>query len=336
MNEQRRYWDDFIGRLRALPGTQIVSTAFGAPFSSLARQQGALSIQGKTRPDQINPVEVKYVKPGYFAALGAPILEGRDFNAQDALDRHARNYCASVAIISEGAVKAYFGGASPIGVQLTGLCDSTTTIVGVVADIKTQSLAGAPEPALYTSSDQTPLFVQTVLIRSTADPGTVMAGARRAAAAVDATVPLYHMETMQDAVESAAAPARLAARVVSGFAIAALLLALIGIYGLIAHVVRDRRRELGIRIALGAQPSQVVLLALRSGVLAVIIGVIAGVAVALTASRVLRGLLYGIAPTDLRTYAASCAFLLVVTCVAAWIPGRRAARVDPLIAMRPE
>lgn len=141
---------------------------------------------------------------------------------------------------------------------------------------------------------------------------------------------------MQDAVERVAAPARLAARVVSGFAIAALLLALIGIYGLIAHVVRDRQRELGIRIALGAQPSQVVLLALRSGLLAVGIGAAAGIVVTLAASRVLRGLLYGIGPMDLPTYAASCAVLFAITCVAAWIPGRRAARVDPLIAMRPE
>jgi putative ABC transport system permease protein len=332
-SEERRFWDELLTRLRALPGTEAASIGFGAPFSDWSKQQGALSIQGKTVAGQVNPVESKLVKPGYFAALGTQILQGRDFNAQD---YRGRDYCSHVAIVSEGAVKAYFGGVSPIGAQLTGLCDSTATVIGVVADVKTQSLASAPEPALYQSSDENPLYVGTVLIRSRADPGTVMAAARRAVAAVDKTVPIYHMQTMQDAVENAAAPARLAARVVSGFAIAALLLAVIGIYGLIAYVVRERRRELGIRIALGAQPRQVVALALKGGLVAVGSGVVAGVAVAVAGSRVLRGLLYGIAPTDVNTYVTACAALIAVTVVAAWIPGREAARVDPLIAMRPE
>jgi putative ABC transport system permease protein len=128
----------------------------------------------------------------------------------------------------------------------------------------------------------------------------------------------------------------LAARVVSGFAIAALLLALIGIYGLIAHMVRDRQRELGIRIALGAQPARVVVLAIRSGIIAVLTGGGAGVVVAIGGSRVLRGFLYGIAPTDVTTYAATSLALVMVSIVAAWIPGRQASRIDPLIAMRPE
>jgi putative ABC transport system permease protein len=124
--------------------------------------------------------------------------------------------------------------------------------------------------------------------------------------------------------------------VVSGFAIAALLLAVIGIYGLIAYVVRERRRELGIRLALGAQPMQVVALALKGGVVAVGSGVIAGVGIALVGSRVLRGLLYGIAPTDVNTYIMACAVLIAITVVAAWIPGCQAARVDPMVALRNE
>jgi predicted permease len=332
--EQKRFWNELLARLQALPGTRVVSAGFGAPFSDLAQQGAALKIQGETTPGQINPVEAKFVKPGYFAALGTPIIAGRDFTPQD--DRGRDDGCSRVAIVSEGAVKAYFGGVSPIGRQLTGLCDSTTTIVGVVGDMQTQSLAAAPEPALYRSEDEAPVYIQTILIRTDADPARMMAAARRTVAEVDPTVPIYHMQTMQDVVDNAAAPARLAARVVSGFAIAALLLSLIGIYGLIAHVVRERQRELGIRIALGAQPTQVVALAMKSGVVAVVVGIAVGAAVAFAASRVLRGLLYGIEPTDAMTYGAACVTMLIVTVAAAWIPARRAARVDPLIAMRPE
>jgi putative ABC transport system permease protein len=261
-------------------------------------------------------------------------LEGRDFTADDYRGRN--DGCSRVAIVSKAAVTAYFGGKSPLGVQLTGLCDSTTTIIGVVGDMKTESLADAPEPALYRSGDEAPVYLQTVFVRSNADPNTVMAAARRAVASVDRSVAVFHMQTMRDAMSNAAAAARLAARVVSGFAVAALLLALIGIYGLIAHVVRDRQRELGIRIALGAQPARVVVLAIRSGIIAVLTGGGAGVVVAIGGSRVLRGFLYGIAPTDVTTYAATSLALVMVSIVAAWIPGRQASRIDPLIAMRPE
>jgi hypothetical protein len=320
--------------LRTIPQVQSASSGFGAPFSDWAKQQSAIRIQGRTRPGEINPVEEKYVKPGYFATLGTPILEGRDFTADDYRGRN--DGCSRVAIVSKAAVTAYFGGKSPLGVQLTGLCDSTTTIIGVVGDMKTESLADAPEPALYRSGDEAPVYLQTVFVRSNADPNTVMAAARRAVASVDRSVAVFHMQTMRDAMSNAAAAARLAARVVSGFAVAALLLALIGIYGLIAHVVRDRQRELGIRIALGAQPARVVVLAIRSGIIAVLTGGGAGVVVAIGGSRVLRGFLYGIAPTDVTTYAATSLALVMVSIVAAWIPGRQASRIDPLIAMRPE
>jgi putative ABC transport system permease protein len=332
--EQRRFVDDLLARLRTLPQVQSASSGFGAPFSDWAKQQSAIRIQGRTQPGEINPVEEKYVKPGYFATLGTPILEGRDFTADDYRGRN--DGCSRVAIVSKAAVTAYFGGKSPLGVQLTGLCDSTTTIIGVVGDMKTESLADAPEPALYRSGDEAPVYLQTVFVRSNADPNTVMAAARRAVASVDRSVAVFHMQTMRDAMSNAAAAARLAARVVSGFAVAALLLALIGIYGLIAHVVRDRQRELGIRIALGAQPARVVVLAIRSGIIAVLTGGGAGVVVAIGGSRVLRGFLYGIAPTDVTTYAATSLALVMVSIVAAWIPGRQASRIDPLIAMRPE
>jgi putative ABC transport system permease protein len=151
---------------------------------------------------------------------------------------------------------------------------------------------------------------------------------------MDRSVPVYRMETMRATVARAAAPALLAARVVGGFAIAALLLAMIGIHGLIAYVVRERRRELGIRIALGAQPRQVVMLTIRSGLTAVVMGVVPGVGIALAASRVMSGLLYGVTPTDAATYAVACTALSAIAIIACWLPARHAARIDPTAAIR--
>jgi ABC-type antimicrobial peptide transport system permease subunit len=144
------------------------------------------------------------------------------------------------------------------------------------------------------------------------------------------------METMRETVQRAAAPARLAARVVGGFALAALLLSMIGITGLIGHVVRERRREFGIRVALGAQPWQVTVLALRGGALAVVCGMVPGTLIALGVSQVFRSLLYGVASTDTATYAIACALLAGLALIACWMPARQAARIDPTLAMRSE
>lgn len=333
-DEIRRFTRELLDRLRRMPGTVAASAGMGAPFSAWAKNQGGLAIYGVTPPREVNPVEVKYIAPGYFAALGASIVRGRDFNRSD---YHGRDdYCSTAAIVSQGAVHAYFGALLPLNARLTGFCDSTTAVVGVASDIKTESLAGAPEPALYQSLDETPVGQFTVLIRSTSDPATVMSAARLTVASLDRSVPLFRMETMRESVQRVAAPALLAARVVGGFALAALLLSIIGITGLIGHVVRERRRELGIRMALGAQPWQVTLLALRGGALAVVYGMVPGTLIALVASRGFGSLLYGVAPTDAATYAIACGTLAVVALLACWIPARGAARIDPTLAIREE
>jgi putative ABC transport system permease protein len=163
-----------------------------------------------------------------------------------------------------------------------------------------------------------------------------MRAIREQAAAIDPHLPVFHLRALRDAVNASAAAQQLAARVVGGFAFAALLLAMIGIYGVIAYAVRDRQRELGIRMALGAPRLQLVGLVVSDGLILVAIGVGGGVLVAVAASRVLSGLLYGIAATDVTTYVAASLILVSIALIAAWLAGRRAARVDPMIAMRPE
>jgi predicted permease len=341
--ETKAFGDELVRRLRALPGTRSVALGHGVPFTPWAINQGTITIEGQAPPppDRPNVVESKYASPGYFALLGIPVLRGREFTDDDrCVPKASQIWCNPavegdghfVVIISAGAAKAYFRGENPIGNRLKNMGE----IVGVVGDAKTQGLNGEPEPAVYAAFQQAPIFYMTVLIKSDADPATVMTAARGQVAAIDKSIAIFNVRPMQDAVDASAAPARLAARVVSGFAVCALLLAMIGIYGVVAYAVRERQRELGIRIALGAQRGQVVRLVVRDGVMIVGIGLVVGIVASAAASRVLRGLLYDIAPTDVMTYVATCLVLTAIAVAAAWIPAQRAARVDPLIAMRPE
>jgi putative ABC transport system permease protein len=328
-----------LDRLRAMPGTESAALAMGAPFTDWAINQGTITVIGDPPPplDRPNIVESKIATPGYFQTLGIPILKGRDFTDTERrkyTERDAREV-QWVGIVSEAAAKAYFHG-DALGKRIAFGGTGTMEIVGVVGDAKTESLSGAPEPALYVAFWQNPVFYITGLVRSSADPSTVMRGIRAQVAAVDRSLPIFHLRPMRDAVDASAARQHLAANVVGGFALSALLLAMLGIYGVIAYAVRDRQRELGIRIALGAPRSGVVRLVVRDGLVLASIGVVAGIAASVAASRVLSGLLYEIAPTDLGTYAVASVTLIGVAALAAWLPARRAARVDPMIAMRPE
>jgi len=341
----RGFTHEMLARLAALPSVQSVSAGAGAPFTAWGQNQGILKLEGQsssagrgahgfqTGPSAFN-VEAKYIEPNYFATLGAHLLAGRDFTQRDF---RGRNYCASVGIVSEGAVKSYFGDTPPLRARMVGwFCDSATAVIGVASNIKTQSLAGIPEPAVYLSLDEVPIPRLTVLVRTKGDPVPLMSTVRHVVAELDPYVPVYQMETMRTTIERVAAPQRLAARVVSGFGIAALLLAAIGLYGLIAQLVRERRREIGIRMALGATPRSVVALVLWSAAAAVACSLAIGVAVAFGASRMLSGFLYGITPTDAAAYIVGCITLGVVAAVASWVPARRAAAIDPASVMREE
>ena len=333
-----------LDRLRAMPGTEDAALALGAPFTDWAVNGGTIDVMGEPTPpvDRPNVVEAKYITAGYFKTLRIPLLQGRDFGDEDRRDY--TNFTAKdvpnvpwVAMVSASAAKKYFHG-DAVGkrIALGWYAGATMEIVGVVGDTKTESLNGDPEPALYYAFWQTPAFIFTGVVHSTADPGTVMRAIREQVAAIDPRLPVFHLRAMRDAINSSAAPQQLAARVVGGFAIAALLLAMIGIYGVIAYAVRDRQRELGIRMALGASGSRLVGLVVSDGLIIVAIGVGIGVFVTVAGSRVLGGLLYGIEATDLTTYIAASLTLVSIALIAAWIAGRRAAKVDPMIAMRPE
>jgi ABC-type antimicrobial peptide transport system permease subunit len=209
-------------------------------------------------------------------------------------------------------------------------------IVGIVGDTKVRDLKAEAMPVLYAAFDQSAMNYETFVVRTTAAPATVLRAAPQAVAQVDPTIPVFAAKTFTDAVRASVAAPQLYATVVGAFAVVALVLAVIGIYGVLAYSVRERRRELGIRVALGAREAQVVGMVVGQGVRLAAAGLCVGFAIALIGGRVLATLLYGISPDDPPTYEAVSVGLIAVAVLASWLPARRAAVIDPVIAMRPE
>jgi putative ABC transport system permease protein len=209
-------------------------------------------------------------------------------------------------------------------------------INGVVGDTKTTDLTTPADPVVYAAFDQQPANPITFIVRSAADPSTVLAAAKQAVAEADPLLPVYDARPFAASVLESVSRPQLYAGVVGAFAVVALVLAVLGIYGVVAYTVRDRRRELGIRMALGAREGQVIGLVVSQGVRLAVIGLAIGFAGALLGGRLLSAMLFGVSADDLTTYEIVFVALMAVSVMAAWLPARRAATIDPVIAMRPE
>jgi putative ABC transport system permease protein len=319
---------EYIEQLRAVPGTRMVGAGFGAPFTGPAVNQRSVHIEGDAPDPEDRPslASWKSVTPGYLETLGAKLVRGRYFTDQD------REGATKVVIVNEAFVNTYLGGRDPIGRIVT----NWGQIVGVVGDTKNQSLTERPDPALYSAFDQLPVGYLTVLVRSSANPASVVATARKLLATFDKNLPIFGEGTYDDLVRSTQSRSEQSWELVAGFSLFALLLSAAGIYSVVAFAVRERRREFGVRIALGAQQRQIIVLVIRHAALLSALGLAVGLAVSVVASSALRAVLYGVGATDLATYAGGCAVLVIATLAASWIPARRAGRVDPMVVMRAE
>ncbi len=326
--------------LMAIPGTRSAAYGFGVPFAGYPDAPVNFEIDGHPASADQQPASIiEPVSAGFFATLGASMKEGREFTDDD------RSGGRRVLVLNETAARRFFPEGSAIGHHLkiavkadtTGKGDSVQLggeIVGVVHDVKFDDLI-APAPAMiYQPHEQVSRALVTFIVRTTADPTSVIRASARAVGAVDPDVPIFHGRTLTAAIGESVKRPRLYAAVVGLFAIVSLLLAVIGIYGVLASVVRERRRELGVRIALGARASQVVSLVVGQGLRLALLGLALGCESALLGSRVLTSLLYGVHPNDLVTYEIACVPLLVVAGLASWLPARSAAAIDPVIAMR--
>ena len=277
------------------------------------------------------------VSPGYFETLGIPLLHGRDFTASDRLG------APEVAVINEAMAQHYWPRENPLGKHIAhvGPQGETFEIIGVAGNIATPDLHEASASMVYFPIAQTYLMFPwqpdaTLLARTEGDPHTLVPALRAAVARINPDLPLFHVRTLQEQVATTIAEDRFLARLLLTFALLATMLSAAGVYGLVSYTTQRATREVGIRMALGAQPGQVLWMVLHKGIFLTISGTAIGLGAALGLSRIIASLLYGVSPTDPLTFAGVGIVMLIVSALACYLPARRALRVDPLMALRQE
>ena len=340
------YATEVMQRLAAVPGTEQVAVAAARPLDPDPTYgvSTSFTVDGEPKPELGREPEssVLPVSPSYFRTIGLSLVRGRVFTEpENRLD------AAPVVVVNEALAKRYFQGQNPIGKHITfGIShtpSSTDTtgvtvrgeIVGIVHDTKQESLSEKPAPATYVPYNTFPLGV-TFLVRSRAPQAAVEAAIAAQVRAVDPNVAMYELGSMTDALAASASQPLFYTILLGAFALMALLLATLGIYGVIAFLVTERTRELGIRIALGATSATVVRLVVSCGLVLALGGIAVGALGAIAATRGIQSLLFGVKPLDVPTFAAVAIVLGAVAAAASWIPARRASRIDPVIAMKTE
>lgn len=322
--------DRLLAGLRASPGVAYAAVSDGLPPWGVGDQENFFIEGSALGGDRWEPIaDHLVVSPDYFAAMGIPLRAGRLFDARD------RDTLAPPAIISEALAKRFFtGGRSPLGQRLRLSGDWWVTVVGVVGNAKYEGLASNVRLAVYEPFAVVPAWSFNIVIRSSGDPYSAVAPIRRVVASLDRGVAVAEVRSMGDLIDEASAANRFRALLLGVLAGLALLLASIGIYGLISFVTEARTKELGIRVALGAASRQIVWSVLRHALARAALGVLVGAAGALALSRWLTALLFGVTPSDPMTFGAVSVLLLGVAAAAAWLPARRAARSDPILVLR--
>ncbi|HEY3580187.1 MAG TPA: ABC transporter permease [Pyrinomonadaceae bacterium] len=324
--------ESFYNQLRAnvqgLPGVQAVELCQVVPFSGDG-QGGPFTVEGFEQ-QQAKVAWLRSSTPGYFAALGMPVLKGRGFAATDT------EKSQPVAIVDEKLAQMYSSDGDLVGKRIRIGGGPWLTIIGVVPNVKNRKLDEAAWPYVYRPYSQWVLGETTLVVRSAIRPELLAGEIRREVAKLDPELPLFDVTSIQQAIDRSVVTTRLTNWLLAGFAVTALLLALAGIYGVMSLNVTNRRREFGIRLALGAQKSNVLRLILRDGLKLALLGVALGLLAAVAFTRLLKGLLFGIDASDPLTFAALAGLLVTVALLACYLPARRATKVDPLIALRYE
>ena len=332
--QAKLFYDELLARLRAEPGVTMAASAQGIPFSGWNLQAEA-RVEGAPPPKRNEELIAhwQYVTPGYFQAIGVKLLSGRWFTEAD------RDSVNPVVLVNEQMVSKGFGGRDPLGkrVRVGGDKDPFATVVGVIRDYRHYRLPQPMGPAVFYPYAVYPARQQTIVIRTTRDdPHTLIPALRAAVREIDPKLALYDVQTFEEAVSKSLWRQRLQGNVLSIFAALALVLACTGLYGVIAYAVAERTRELGVRMALGATRNDVLRLVLGQSGRLVLTGIALGIGAALVGVHMLDSLLYGVRAIDPATFVAVPVLLAFVALAAALVPARRAARVDPLIAMRGE
>jgi len=332
-DEQRAVFDRITQRVAALPGVQAVGLCDCRP-PDYGRSAGRVEVEGGTTDvrEMPNAFQLR-AGANYFAALRIPVLAGRAFTATD------RAGAPAVVVVNETFARRHLGAAAPataIGRRVSFGSEEWRTVVGVVADVHYDGLAAPVDPTVYYPFAQDPFLGMEMFVRASGDPMRLIPSIRAAVLEIDPELPVSRVRAVAADVARSIAAERFNTVLLSLFAAIAFALAAIGIYGVVAYGVTQRRHEMGVRIALGAQRRDVVRLVVTRALRPVTAGVLLGLATAVAATRVVQGLLYGTSAQDPATYAAVAALLLGIGAVAAYAPSRRAAAADPVSALRAE
>jgi putative ABC transport system permease protein len=323
-----------LERVSRLPGAQNAAFGWGVPLTGDSWPV-VVEIEGQpavSKPSDLTWLQRRTVTEDYFTLLGQPFVAGRDFRSTD------NSGAPRVAIINQTFADRYFPQANPIGKKLWFFWreDPPLEIIGVVANGRTDDLTKPAEPEIYTSHWQFPAFTENLLVRTEADPRALMASVQRELRAIDPAVSIENQKTLEEIRDDSQASRSFAMRLLAGFSIVAGALTLVGVYGALSLSVAARRRELAIRTAMGAGRSDILKLVFGEGLRLIAGGVAAGLVAAVALSRVLTSFLFGVAPTDPITLIVVGLLFVGVALLACWAPARRAAKVDPLEALRYE
>jgi predicted permease len=329
----RAFYDRVLERTMAIPGVRAVGLANQVPLMGGDWQDNIIAEGQEPRPGEPVVVSnIRFITPGFFEAMGTPILQGRAFGPSDGPST------LRVAIVDETFAKRYWPNQSAIGKRITHQGDTRPTrwltIVGVVPNVRHTSIGETPTLQIYESHAQRSLSSMYIDVRAAVPPQSLLGSLRAQVASVDPDVPLYEARTMDEALGRSLATRRLTNGLLSAFAVSAFVLAAIGIYGVISIGVAARKREFGVRLALGAQPANLIRLVVAQGALLAGTGIVLGLIGATWVVRFLRGLLYGVSAFDVPTFLGATLLLATVGVVASLVPARRAAKVAPAVVLR--
>jgi predicted permease len=326
------FYRSLLDSVRALPGVRDAAVSSGIPFGAGNYTSTPMTPIGPSElaPGSAMPVEWRVVSPRYFATFGVPLLRGRDFTDADASND------TLVTVISASTAQKFWGSADPIGRTLRQAADTRPfQVVGVVGDVRSTNL-NQQAPALYLSAARRVWPLMDVVVRTDGDPKAVLPSIRHVVRTLDPQLPIATVRTMDEWLSNTAAQPRRNAQLLAIFAAVALLVATLGVYGVIAYSVHQRTREIGLRMALGAPPGRVLRQVIGEGMSVGAAGIGAGVAGALAVSRVLSSVVVGVGVDDPATYVGVAAAIAFVTLAACVLPARRASRIDPIVALREE
>jgi predicted permease len=329
--EQKFFYREVQEQVGALPGVRSVALAYIVPISGGGMRTN-VSIEGyQPRPNEDTELNTNIVSPNYFKTLGIPLLQGRDFNAADTAN------ASGVVIINEEFARRYFPGVSPLGKRVrTDSEGPYLEIIGIARNAKYRGLREEPLPFFYTPLAQGVMSSMTLFVRTDGDPLAVLPSVRAELKSLNKNLTLFQINTFSAHLATALFADRMIAVLLSVFGGAALLLAAVGLYGVMSYAVARRTHEIGVRMALGAQTGDIIKLVLWQGMMLLLVGSLVGLAAAFALTRLMSSLLYGVGATDPVTFVGITLLLACVAMLACYLPARRATKVDPMVALRYE